>query len=115
MIRNIFQEEKLSAMRGTGPRGGKKWEFHMVLQNKSWPTPSRGTWYGDVGSGQAGAFGPAMPHPSTVLLGADGCTPFLMLSFSAGALHSTGRGDLGARTPSHLFISCVREGAIFGL
>ena len=116
LISNTFQEEELSEMTWTGPRGGGRWEMHVVLQTKSWPTPSLDTWYGDAGSGQAGTFAPATPQPPHSW-GAGGCTRLsdAELLCQGTAQHSTGRGDLGARTPSHLFISCVREGAIFGL
>lgn len=76
----------------------------MVLQTKS-----QDTWYRDVGPGQAGTSAPAMPNPPHCRR-AGGCTPLWTLSFSARALHSPGRGDSGAHTPSHLFLSCVERG-----
>lgn len=63
LISNTFQEEELSEIIGTVLRAGGRWEMHMILQNKSWPTLGWDMKYRDVGSGQAGTFAPAMPHP----------------------------------------------------
>lgn len=107
LSRNTFQQEKLSETMGTGPRGGGRWEMQVVLQAKSWDMQGV-----DAGPGRVGIFAPALPHPPHSWE-ATGSSPILTLSSSAGAQHRM-RG-VEARRPSHLFISCVREGAIFGL